>query len=46
VSETGVLPTVRLSAPSAEQALRMAQVITGCTVESVERLDEIAAPSA
>ena len=44
VSESGVLPTVQLRAPSAEHARRVAHVVTGCAIESVERIeDEVAA---
>lgn len=40
VSESGVLPTVQLRAPSAEHARRVAHVVTGCVIESVEQIED------
>lgn len=37
--DTGVLPFVQLKAPSAEQAQRSAQAVTGCAIVNVERLE-------
>ena len=38
-SDTGVLPTVQLKAADAEHAQRAAQVVTGCSIASVERIE-------
>ena len=45
LSESGVLPIVQVKATSAEQAQRVAAAITGCAIESVERVEyaEVAA---
>ena len=40
LSETDVLPIVQVKAASAEHAMRAAAAITGCAVESVERLED------
>ncbi|MDD2728199.1 hypothetical protein [Malikia sp.] len=40
LSESGVLPVVQLKAASAEHALRAAAAITGCAIESVERVED------
>jgi hypothetical protein len=42
-AETGVLPFVQLHAANAEEAQRQAHHLTGCSVSSVERLDEVPA---
>lgn len=46
LSESGVLPIIQVKAASAEHAQRAAQALTGCAIESVERVedaDEVAA---
>ena len=40
LSESGVLPIVQVKAASAEQAQRVAAAITGCAIESVERVED------
>ena len=39
-SDSGVLLTVQFKAASAEHARRVAHVVTGCAIESVERVDD------
>ena len=41
--DTGVLPFIQVNARDAEQALRVAHQLTGCSISNVERLDEVAA---
>lgn len=38
-ADTGVLPFVQLKAPNAEAAQRAAHAVTGCAIDSVERLE-------
>lgn len=40
LSESGVLPVVQVKAASAEHAQRAASAITGCAIESVERVED------
>lgn len=40
ISETGVLPFVQLRASGAEEAQRLAHLITGCAVSDVLRLEQ------
>lgn len=40
LAESGVLPIVQVKAASAEQAQRVAHVVTGCAIESVERMED------
>ncbi len=40
LAESGVLPIVQVKAASAEQAQRVAAAITGCAIESVERVED------
>jgi hypothetical protein len=42
-ADTGVLPFIQLKAVNAEHALRVAHAVTGAPVDSVERLDSVAA---
>lgn len=38
-ADTGVLPFVQLKAPNAEAAQRAAHHVTGCAIDSVERVE-------
>lgn len=40
LSDTGVLPVIQLNAANAEDAQRRAAAVTGCSIESVERLEQ------
>lgn len=40
LSESGVLPVIQVKAGSAEHAQRAAAAITGCAIESVERVED------
>jgi len=42
-SESGVLPFVQLQAANAETAQRAAHAVTGCPIDRVERIEEVAA---
>ena len=42
MSETGLLPSVRVQAPDAETALRLAFATVGCPIVDAERLDAAA----
>ena len=41
--DSGVLPFVQIRACDAESAQRIAHQLTGCSISSVERLEEISA---
>ena len=38
-ADTGVLPFIQVKAPNAEAAQRAAHHVTGCAIDSVERLE-------
>lgn len=38
-ADTGVLPYIQLKAPNAETAQRAAHHVTGCAIDSVERVE-------